>query len=137
MTNEEILKFEYNRSKENLNTIYLVRDNNDWYKAYEWSAYLLEFYPKSLSDKKLNPTKKYYTGIKQELIWVSLKNTSFEKFLPEAQYPKDIKDDLIPVIVDLSSYPANNPNMSFLDILKEWKDTVTIKETTAKQQPSQ
>jgi hypothetical protein len=59
---EDIIKKERERNKDNIDKIYLFRDGNSvWYKAYEWSAYLMEFFPNNLKDK-LKPVHKYYKG---------------------------------------------------------------------------
>lgn len=134
MTNEQIVQLEHNRVN-NLNMIYLIRDNNNWYRAYEWSAYLLEFYPKSLSDKPLKATKKHFNGINQDLVWVSLQPQSFDKYMPEAQYNKEASDDLIPVIIDLSLYNEINL-LNYSEVLNKWKENIEIKPSESKQKSS-
>ena len=53
MSNKEKLQIENNRTIDNINVIYLFKDGGSaWYSAYEWSAYLMEFFPNDLPDNK-------------------------------------------------------------------------------------
>ncbi|WQJ53257.1 MAG: hypothetical protein [Wendovervirus sonii] len=131
MTNEEILKLENNRTQENVNMIYLIKDNNNWYKAYEWSAFLLEFYPDSTAGKLLKPNKRHFSTIDTDLIYVSLQLPSLEKYAAGATYNKDIKDDLVPIIVDISKY-KNLINANAKEVFNNWKNSIEIKETIKK-----
>ena len=86
MSIEEIEKLENTRTPQNLNIVYLIKDNENspWYKAYELSAYYLEFYNKNIADnERLKVQHKQYNNIK--LVNVGLQFKSLQKFLPNIQ----------------------------------------------------
>ena len=69
MSIEEIEKLENTRTPQNLNIVYLIKDNENspWYKAYELSAYYLEFYNKNIADnERLKDQHKQYNNINHE-----------------------------------------------------------------------
>lgn len=121
---EEILKIENNRTNDNFDKIYLFLDNGGpWYKAYEWSAYLMEFYPENTGDK-LKPTKRTYKGVKTDLVHVSIQLKSIDKYLP-GKIIVEQNEGIIVLSVDPKKYIDNNKE-NFLDKLKTWKNTIEL-----------
>jgi len=131
MTAKEILNLEGNlesRVAESKNIIYLIRDSDSspWYKAYCWSAYLMEFYPNNLEDaKKLKPIKRQ---IKSEdsaiLVHVGLQLPSLSKYLPDVKADTSTPN-LIRLIVDPTLY---NDNIISLNNYNKWIETIPLKE---------
>ena len=63
MIDKKHIEKEKNRSIDNLNRIFLYKDENSgWYRAHEWSAYLVEFYNRNIDKKdRLKPIHKMFT----------------------------------------------------------------------------
>ena len=128
---DDILKREENRLQNNaLNQIYLYKcDSKEgeepWYRAYEWSAYLLEFFPNNLAEK-LKPT--HYKQKNNDIIQVGLQKNSFAKFLPNIDFSNiDLSKDSILISVNMQIYE----NVDFLQqesLLHQWKSQIPLKE---------
>lgn len=128
---EKLLLFE-ERKQENLNYIYLIKDSNQqqWYKAYEWSAYLLEFITNTLPEnKRLNPIKKQIENTDKTIINVGFPLTSLNKFCePQIIKNKNIDERqniciqiILPNEITLSNYKEK---------LNEWKNLIQVKTFT-------
>lgn len=111
---------EYETSQDRDKTVARLYLENGWYRAYEWSAYLIHNYPNNLEDdKRLRPTHRYVKECDDSIISVGLKLNMINKFLPNAQYK--IEDEYIDVTIKLSI----NENSSN-DLLSKWKESVKI-----------
>ena len=84
MIDKKHIEKEKNRSIYNLNRVFLYKDENSgWYRAHEWSAYLVEFYNRNIDKKdRLKPIHKMFTE-NESVISVGLQIKSFDKFLPD------------------------------------------------------
>lgn len=69
---------------EDLSKIYLIPDG-DWYRAYEWSAFLLRQIPskRNIENTPLKVIKKFNDDLEYGLISVGLKETYFPNYLTE------------------------------------------------------
>lgn len=135
---ERILQFE-ERKPETLNMIYLFRDSNNsqWYKAYEWSAYLLEFITNNLPEKnRLKPIKKQIKDSDKTIINVGLPITSLDKFC-ETKIIIDKQPDASQNIAIKIHLPNDIIFEIYKQKLNEWKNSIQIKEqNTTKQNKS-
>lgn len=122
---DDIIKKERERNKDNIDKIYLFRDGNSaWYKAYEWSAYLMEFFPNGLKDK-LKPVHKYYKGLNGTAINVGLQLKSLDKFVPFKTIV-NTNETMMEIEIDLSSYGDKLTGDNFVEKLENWKKSVEI-----------
>ena len=123
----EIINKETNRSESNIDRIYLFKDGNSvWYKAYEWSAYLMEFFPNNLKDK-LKPIHKYYKNLNGTAINVGIQLKSLDKFLPVKEIVATNEND-IEIKIDPSLYVDAFAIDNFKDKLEKWKNSVPVNE---------
>lgn len=126
---ERILQFE-ERTSNNLNQIYLIKDSNNsqWYKAYEWSAYLLEFMTNNLQEKdRLKPLKKQLENTNKTIINVGFPLTSIEKFCN----PNIIEDKVVDGNQNITIRIKSSNNLSFENYkqnLNNWKNSIQIKQ---------
>ena len=82
---DNIVKVEYNRKKEDHNKIYLFKNNQGFWRAYEWSCFLMHNFNKELTDDdklKISLTQSNKAHDKM-FISCGCKSSSFKKFLPE------------------------------------------------------
>lgn len=117
------------RSQEDLFKIYLIPEG-DWYRPYEWSAYLLNNVPSKRvqENKPLKITKKKNSAFKEDgMIYSGLKESFFPNYLPENFETKPIKfgdNDLL--VIDVAECFKEN-NITFEEypkLLKDFKETV-------------
>ena len=127
---KRIIDFE-ERNLNNLNVIYLFKDNNkensQWYKAYEWSAYLLEFITNNLDENnRLKPIKKQIKDSDKTIINIGIPITSLEKYCNSKFIIDKISDanQNIQIAINI----LNNINIeNYKQKLNEWKNSVQIK----------
>ena len=129
----DIQKLEYSRTKENISTIYLIKDapNSPWYKAYEWSAYILENYNKELNQQnKLKPIHTQYKDF--SMINVGLQFKSLQKYLPNISIDEiQTNNDYLVINLNLN---INQENIeSYKNIVDNWKSSVPIFQNKQKQ----
>ena len=109
------------RTIEDYLKIKLYKEGNFW-RAYEWSAYLCEFFPNNLQeDEKLKPTYKDVKGVENGLIFVGLPTPSFKKYLPSIENKDFFNDKDSVKIIDASK---EFEKIAFDDIgglLNDWK----------------
>ena len=110
-----------NRTIEDFLTIKFYKEGNFW-RAYEWSAYLCEFFPNGLSENdKLKPTYKEIKGVDGGIIFVGLPTSSFKKFFPSLEN-KDFFNDKDGVkLIDVSKEFNKIAFENIGNILNEWK----------------
>ncbi|MCQ2793629.1 MAG: hypothetical protein MJ221_04390 [Bacilli bacterium] len=117
---EEILNCENRTDENDLFTIHLYLEN-DWWRAYEWSAYLCVMFPNGLTEtEKLKPTNK------EQYILVGLKLSSFTKYFPKVQ-PTNITEKHIAIDVRTFINSTSVSLTSYREILSEWKKTIPLK----------
>lgn len=126
MTNKEKIEIERKRTPENINKILLFRDGTSpWYSAFEWSAYLLEFYPSGLQDKeRLCPMHKTQKEIDGSIIKVGFQLSSLKKYLPNVQV-NNVEENLIEIEIELYDGLSYN---NYIEKLDTWKSNVKIKD---------
>ena len=120
MGHKEHIKDE-NRTIEDFLKIKFYKEGNFW-RAYEWSAYLCEFFPNGLSENdKLKPTYKEIKGVDGGMIFVGFPTSSFKKFFPTIDN-KDFFNDKDGVkIIDVSKEFNKIAFENIGSILNEWK----------------
>ena len=122
MTYDEIIEKEKRETNEDLFKIHLYLEN-DWWRGYEWSAYLCRLFPNELEDKnKLKPTHKESKTFENGIILVGLKLSSFEKYLPNATI---INVDNKHILIDVKDYIENEFTIeTYVDTLNKWKEAI-------------
>lgn len=132
----EIYDFEENRQyNSDKYLIRFIREGN-WWRAYEWSAYLAHNFPNSLDDKnRLSVTKKHYVELNKDLVVVGLQIKSFGKYLPgitTSESAFTINDGYIDV--DASEYFVGH-EIKCDDckvLLNSWKNKIELSEKKKK-----
>lgn len=125
MTTLEKIEIERKRDSENLNKIILFRDGGSpWYTAFEWSAYLLEFYPNQLDEnKRLKPTRRRIKDSEDTFIKVGFQLPSLSKYVPDI-----VVNDVSEEVIEISIKPFIQVDINnYMDMLSEWKSSVEIK----------
>ena len=132
MKYSDIILKETRNSENELYQIHFYQEG-DWWRAYEWSSYLVVQVPNGLEEKdKLKPIRKPYKENKDGIILVGLKASSFEKYLPNIKY-NVIEDKHM--IVDVSGMNLPLFNISdYSTVLSEWKNKYPFKETKEKKE---
>lgn len=124
----DVIKIEKRNSDKDLFEIRLIKEG-DWYRAYDWSAYLCNNYKNEKLKDRLKPTHlKQKNG--DETVFVGLQPKSFEKYLPKSVEPKTIENGII--VYDVVNYFSLIPDFNiknYEDILKKWMEDIPIKET--------
>lgn len=129
MTLSEILEVEKRNDEDDLYKIHLFLEN-DWWRAYEWSAWLCRNYPNSLDESnKLKPTHKSLENVENGLILVGLKLNHFDKYMPKA---KVISVNDRHIIVDTKEVLSNLDFNSYKPILNKWKDNTPLRQEEPK-----
>lgn len=121
MTHNEIFESE-KRNYDNSHLIHLYYEGT-WWRAYEWSAYLLYNYP-LIDDAipKLNPTKKKTSVNENGLIFVGLQLKSFDKYLPfirDKEQFEEIQNKHI--IINVKDVFSEEIFQNYESLLIEWK----------------
>lgn len=119
------------RNKDNLFEIRFYFES-DWWRAYEWSAYLAAHY-KTSDAVPLKPTKKTWSGNKDGIILVGLKTQSFKKYFPELKID-DLSLDKREVVIKCDGMFNGIEFGNYKSILNEWKRSVDLKDV-AKTKP--
>lgn len=110
MIDKKHIEKEKNRSIDNLNRVFLYKDENSgWYRAHEWSACLVEFYNRNIDKKdRLKPIHKMFTE-NESVISVGLQIKSFDKFLPDLdiEFKENCAEFLGAFILPYRTYISN------------------------------
>lgn len=126
MNQLELIEKETRNNDNTLFHIYLYNEG-DWWRAYEWSAYLCTHI--NMTDGLiLKPTHKNLKGSDNGIIFTGLKLSSFKKYFKNYDIPT-ITDGIIEI--DVTNNIINNENINidnYKTILNEWKFSVPIKE---------
>lgn len=132
MTYEEAINKEKRETVDDLFKIHLYLES-DWWRAYEWSAYLCNIFPNNLdANNKLKPTHKDSKNLENGIILVGLKQGSFTKYLPNVT-PSIV--DTKHMVIDVSEQIKDEDITldSYKDKLTEWKKSVPIKQQSEKE----
>lgn len=129
---EEIVKVENNRGIENIDKIYLFLDaGGPWYKAYEWSAYLMEFYPGNTGEK-LKAIKRGYKAINDPIVNVSIQLKSIDKYLP-GKIIVEQNENMLILSANIKQYNDKIAVENFNEKLNSWKGTIELNDKRGKQ----
>lgn len=129
MTIAEIIEIESARKQpEQWNIVHLIKEQGEWYRAHDWSAWLMSAFPFGEAlNKPLHITAK---RLKDGYIdaWVGFPATSLAKFVPNdgSVSFNPVSDSQIDVTIEL---PAEIGEVSFenLNHLKEeWKASLQL-----------
>lgn len=131
MTIAEIIELESARKEaEQWNVIHLIKENGEWYRAHDWSAWLMSVFPFGEAlNKPLHITAK---RMKDGYIdaWVGFPATSIGKYVPNDGSVdfNPISDTQIDVRIEI---PAEIGEVSYENLNKmkeEWKASLQINE---------
>ncbi len=130
MTIAEIVEIESNRqTPDQFGIIHLIKENN-FYRAHDWSAWLMTKFPMGEAQKKpLNISAK---RLKDNYIeaWVGFPLTSLGKYIPNDGTVtfNPINDNQIDITIPLSEeYTSVDPEI-FRKHIDEWKESLPMNE---------
>lgn len=121
----DILLKEERHSDEDLYVIHFYNENG-WWRAYEWSAYLCENFPNR--EENLRATKRKVKECEDGMIYVGLQMMSFKKYLPslETKISGEISDDIMSL--DIRDFFVDEFTFdNYKTLLREWKESVDFK----------
>ena len=129
MKYSDIFQLETRQTIEDLYKIHFYQEG-DWWRAYEWSSYLVLQFPNNLEDKnKLKPTHKQCKENNDGIIFVGLRTSSFDKYLPNM---KCVISEDKHMIIDVKDIVSSNFNLdNYINILSEWKNNFPVKENSS------
>ena len=131
MIYDEIINKEKRQSLDDLLKIHLYLEN-DWWRAYEWSAYLCNIFPNNLDENnKLRPTHKNDNSHENGIILVGLKQSSFAKYFPNV-IPSIVGEKHMVMDVSEQMREFNLTLETYNEKLIEWKKTIPIKQENEK-----
>lgn len=106
----ELYNLERRNNDDEMYILHFYR-NGDWWRAYEWSAYLATLYP---NIESLVPIRKKFKDVEDGIIYVGMPSiNSMNKYFPDIGNPIaigeshlsfDIRDKLDGVILNIDSY---------------------------------
>lgn len=113
------------RNENNLYEIHFYFEG-DWWRAYEWSAYLATHY-KTSEVSSLVPTKKSWSGNEDGIVLVGLKTQSFKKYFPELDV-EDLISDKKEMVIKYNDILDNINTNNYKRVLSQWKNSLDFKE---------
>lgn len=120
----ELHNLEINRKKDDLYLIHFYL-NGDWWRAYEWSAYLVSLLQKDFEkENSLKVNRKICNGIDNGITFVGLKLSSFDKYFPNVKDKKTQDSEIIIDCKDLIDETIDYE--SYHEILNNWKNTISF-----------
>lgn len=133
MTTNELIESEVRTSNEDLFKINLHLIDG-WWRAYEWSAYLLYFYPNGLKGcERLKCTRKKVAKTENGIVFNGLKLSSFPKYIPD--YNINENDSLNgeeKIVIKVEGKYENITFETYKHIFNEWKNSIEYKDTSMK-----
>ena len=125
MTIKESIEIERNKKS---NEIVLIKDNN-WWRAYEESAYLCRYFIPNLNDSdRLKPTHKQFKETNDSCIFVGFPVNSLSKYLPNIDDRILYSEDMNIAYIDIYDFTVlDNAKEKFLD----WKNSIPAKSKNA------
>lgn len=135
----EILEIEKSRTEDtSWNVIHLFKEGG-FYRAYNWSAWLIvtvaysDDVRKGISDRKpLTVSRKRVKNGDDDFAFVGFPLKSLEKFIPYHNNFQPVSDTQIDVTIE---FPATDGDISYetlLQAFEEWKQTIPISEDKPK-----
>lgn len=134
MKQQEIISAEQ-RDSANLYELHLYADG-DWWRAYEWSAYMCHNYASHLKEnERLSITHRHLKDTENGIIYVGLKLTSFDKYLPNVKGTEKLKQiDAKHIVIDVREIFQSEINIeNYSEIFTSWKNNVPYKDEQSKQ----
>lgn len=131
MTHSQIIEIEKRNTNEELFKIQFYLEG-EWWRAYEWSAYLCNMFFDTLEDgNKLKAKHKESKSSENGIVLVGLKLTSFPKYFPNISINKiDDKN----ITLDIREYVENDITVeNYIDILDKWKGTIPFDKSKNKE----
>ena len=126
MKTKDILTAEKQRKPEDMYKIYFYSVGN-WWRAYEWSAYLCNIFPNGL-DEKNRLTITHRNDKSGDYVFVGLQSASFDKYLPMAMKDLNVGINDESFSVDVSAFIKDkNIQVYFPEELSQWKESIPIK----------
>jgi len=123
MNFNDALKVEERENNEDLYTISFYKES-EWWRAYEWSAYLSYMFPNNLDDKlKIKATRRQYKGSNDGIVIVGLQLKSFGKYFPGIDI-SDINGNKFSIDVRKYFENTNFQIEEYKKILSDWKGKV-------------
>lgn len=105
----------------------LFQDNTFW-RAYDWSAWLLvKFFP------SLKITKRQYKNIDDTTVFVGFPITSLQKFTPEGASVQAIDDKTVAVTLPENLFPEDADIAALQEDYKNWKQGVPASDNSKKE----
>ena len=136
MTIAEIIELEGTRKNpEQFNVVHLIKENGEWYRAHDWSAWLMSVFPFGEAiNKPLHITAK---KLKDGYIdaWVGFPATSLAKFVPNdgtVQF-MPVSDTQIDVLINLPNDIGEITFDNLNRMKEEWKANLQINDSNKKQ----
>lgn len=132
MTLKEIIDIEERKATDDLYKIHFINENG-WWRAYEWSAYLCQNFPCNLKpSERLKVTHKQNDKIENGIVLVGLMLSSFGKYLPSVEAPNITSNHFI---VDAKTIFTNTDFSidTYKQQLNEWKNSFPYKTESKKQ----
>lgn len=129
----EIFEKEKRHKQEELYLIHFYKEDNLWWRASEWSAYLCYNFPNNLEEKyKIKPNKKLTNENENGLIQVGLQAASFPKYLPDIEA---INVDEKEMLFDAKEFFKDKEFTieNYEKILNVWKNKFPFKERKIKE----
>lgn len=127
MIRENFIELENRKSKKDLFKIFLVPEG-EWYRVYEWSAYLINHIPskKVEENRPLKITRKKDKTLEEGNICSGLKSDYFKNFLPE-NFESEILNfkDVDVLSIDVKKYftECDITFENYSEKLKEYKNS--------------
>ena len=139
MSIAEILEIERNREESSTwNVIHLFKEGS-FYRAYEWSAWLItvvsfnDSVRNGTQDRKpLTVTRKKDKNSDGTFVFVGFPLNSLDKYIPNGTEFKPINDNQIDIQIELSADIGEVSFDAISNKIDEWKDGVPVKEEKQK-----
>lgn len=131
----EILAIEKNRQDSQTHNIIHIFKEGAFYRAYEWSAWLIAVIVNAATGNTLAITKKKAKDSDDTFVFAGFPLTSMEKYIPnEAQLSfTPINDEQIDITVELPVDIAMLGDEGINERIKEWSKQFKLKEKTKKE----
>lgn len=129
MTIEEIRNLEENRSADQLNVVHFVKEGNGFYRAHDFSAWLLKTFPPNdvIADMSVS-AKRQKNGYVDA--FVGFPATSLKKYIPDAEAAGfNVVDDAhFTVTVEPTADYGDATYENYAKLKDDWKNSLPVTE---------
>lgn len=126
MTYSERYKIEQRHNEDELFNLCLYKEGEFW-RAYEWSAYLACHFDNGLKER-LNPIRRTSKDLKNEsLIYIGVPQKSMDKYFPKIGEPVVIEENYVVYNVQGKILDDNINLLNYSEKLQEWKNQTPFK----------